>query len=271
MNQIPNIMIGSFKIPSQNVMNDMISSAIENNCLGFDTSPSYGTEHALGVAINRALISQQKRREDIFVSDKIDGIQMQKYKGRVRECVKESLMKVRCDYFDLVLIHWPFMEYLDNTWYELSNLRKEGIINYIGICNVNEKKLNEIFSLIGENPQVIQNEISPLNYDYDVEIFKRKGIIVEAYSPLGRMIKPIRCSEILNKIALKHNKNVGQIILKWHIQRGIIPIFTSTDNNRIKSNLQINDFKLDEEDMANIRNMDKKYKIFPYSYGCPGY
>ena len=97
MNQIPNIMIGSFKIPSQNVMNDMISSAIENNCLGFDTSPSYGTEHALGVAINRALISQQKRREDIFVSDKIDGIQMQKYKGRVRECVKESLMKVRCD------------------------------------------------------------------------------------------------------------------------------------------------------------------------------
>lgn len=271
MCQIPHIMMGTFNIPNQQVMNKMVVNAIRNGCYGFDTSPSYGTEHTLGIAIHEALVCEGKKRNDIFISDKIDGIQMYKYKGQISECVKKSLKDVNCEYFDLILIHWPFMEYLENTWYDMAKLKKEGLIKHLGICNITVDKLNEINTLIGENPEFIQNEVSPLNYDIDVDVFKKKKICVEAYSPFARMVRQIKESDILHNIAIKYKKDIGQIILKWHIQRGIIPIFTSTNEKRIISNLQVNDFQLDEDDMEKIKSMDIQYKIFPYSYGCPRY
>ena len=120
-------------------------------------------------------------------------------------------------------------------------------------------------------PDVIQNEISPLNYDYDVEFFQNNNIIVQAYSPLCRMVDRIKNSEVLKEISLKYNSNLAQIILAWHRQRGIVPIFSSSKEERIISNLKNPDFVFSEDEMKNIEFLNEGYKIFPYSYACPGY
>lgn len=271
MNQVPSVMMGTFGIKSQETMNSIVRCAIDNNCRGFDTSPSYGTERALGVAVQNIVSSSTICREELFIADKIDGIQIYKSKGRISKYIQSSLKEMKCEYFDSILIHWPFLDYLDTVWEELSRMKEMGIIKSLGICNVTLNKLDEIYRRIGEYPEFIQNEISPLNYDESVKFFQSNGIWVEAYSPFARMIDLLKNDKSIQEVAIKHNKDIGQIILRWNMQRGIIPIFTSTNVKRIQSNMNLYDFELDIEDMKKIRSMDIKYKIFPYSYGCPGY
>ncbi len=128
--------------------------------------------------------------------------------------------------------------------------------------NYNQLSANLIF---------IQNEISPLNVDPDVEFFQNQGIVVEAYSPLGRMVPQIKKSSVINEISTRYKKNSGQIILKWHIQRGVIPIFSSKNPKRIIENLDPDSFRSSEEDIQLINSLNIDFKIFPYSYGCSGY
>lgn len=270
---IPKIMLGTFNVNNYTQMNNMIKTALENGCYAFDTSPSYGTEEMLG----RALIENKelyKSREKIFISTKIDGIQMYETNGNIDEFVLESLKKLQIKYIDLLLVHWPFEKYLENTWKSMERLYEQGLVKSIGICNVNKRvmekfKNRNIFKKY--SPQVIQNEISPLRTcDEEIKYYKSNNLAVQAYSPLCRMNEEIKNSEILKSLVKKYNKNVGQIILRWHIDREIIPIFTSTKPERIKSNLDIFDFKLNNEDIELINSMNKNYKIFLESYGCPG-
>lgn len=194
--------------------------------------------------------------------------------GNIEKFVIESLRKLKMEYIDLLLIHWPFEKYLRNTWQTMENLYEQGIVKYIGICNVNERIMNKF---IKDNmfrkyfPQVVQNEISPLRTcDKEIGYYKDMNLIIQAYSPLCRMNDQIRNSETLGLLAKKYNKNIGQVILRWHIDKGIIPIFTSTKPERIQSNLDIFNFTLSKEDIELINSMNKNYKIFLESYGCPG-
>lgn len=270
---IPKIMLGSFKVESQQIMDRMVDTAIGAKCYGFDTSPSYGTEVMLGKALK---ISQDKyniKRNQLFISNKVDGWQMAESNGDIRKYVYESLKRVETDYFDLLLIHWPFEKYLKNTWKCMEGLLKEGIVNTIGLSNMNVRTYEKFLQIFPEKePSIIQNEISPLNVcEEDVYYFQKRGIQLEAYSPLCRMIPKIKDSRKLKEIAHKYGKSIPQLIIRWNVQRDIIPIFTSEKPERIIDNLQVFDFEISWEDMNEINAMNENYKIFPESFGCPGY
>ena len=270
---MPKIMLGTFNVESYETMDGMVKTALENKCFGFDTSPSYGTEKNLGRALKK-YTDLYKSRNKLFISTKVDGIQMYKTDGSIEKYVYESLENLQLDYLDLLLVHWPFERYLEKTWQTMEKLCKKGVTKYIGLCNINERVLNNcIDKKYFKNifPNVVQNEISPLRTcDEEIKFFMNKGLAIQAYSPLCRMIKPVKESKTLNALAEKYDKNIGQIILRWHIDRGIIPIFTSTSPKRIASNLDIFSFSLSQEDILLINNMNMNYKIFLESYGCPG-
>ena len=191
----------------------------------------------------------------------------------IEKYVDKSLKMLKCDYIDVMHIHWPFQKYLLSTYFELESLVKKGKIRSIGLCNINKRVYEEMLKdNIQIKPLVIQNEISPINTDEDnIKYFKENSILIEAYSPLARMRNNVKDSRILKELARKYEKNVPQIILKWHVQKGITPIFTSTKPERVKENLDIFDFNLTDDDIKKINALNENYKIFPISYGCPGF
>lgn len=270
--RVPWIMLGSFQQNNFRLMKKIVFMSVAYNCTAFDTAPSYGSEEILGKAIEKCIKNGFVNEKNIFLSDKIDAIQMCKSKGEIRPYVLKSLKKLKREYLDLLLIHWPIREYFDATWRCMQRIKKEGIVKNIGVCNIDRNFYKEKEKQIGFKPDYIQNEISPLNVDEEnIVFFKSRGVHIIAYSPLCRMCHQVCNSDILNDLSAYYQKSIPQIILKWHIQKGIIPIFSSHSVDRISNNLEINDFELDIIDIYRIDSMDMKYKIFPLSYGCPGY
>jgi len=266
---LPKIILGSFNVNNKNIMHEMIKTAVLEGETGFDTSPSYGNEQILG----DALLNAQIERQDLFISDKIDGLQMFELNGEIEKHVDASLKKLNTTYLDLLLIHWPFEKYISGTWKSMERLYKNRKVLSIGLCNVDVRTFSQFLKNdIEILPHVIQIEISPFRTaNEDIRMFQNKGIVVQAYSPLCRMIKEIRESNILLEIAKKYNKSVAQVILRWHLDRNVVPVFTSSKPSRIKENLDIFDFHLETEEIQNINSLNKDYKIFPESFGCPGY
>lgn len=270
---MPDILIGTFQISNQKEMDLIVKSAIEAGVRGFDTAPSYGTEYFLGSSIATAIAEGWTKREDLFIQDKIDAIQMYKCKKKgVKSFVLKQIEKLHITYLDALLIHWPFSQYINETWNEMLYLKEEGYVRKIGVCNLDERGFKSIFRMNGlNNVDIIQNEISPLNTDqYNTAFFRCQNFIIQAYSPFCRMNKIITEDVGLKKIAIETCSDIGQVILKWHIQNGIHPIFLSKKPERIKNNLKL-DFELSKKQMEYISNMNQDYKIFPISHGCPGY
>lgn len=266
---IPKAILGSFNVSDQAVMNDMVETALSEGITGFDTSPSYGSERMLG----NALLHSGVPREHVFLSDKIDAWQMFKKDGCIDCYVDKSLNDLSTDYLDLLLIHWPFPQYLERTWKAFERLYDQGIVHSIGLCNVNTRTYHDFLNQdVRIHPHVVQIELSPLRTaNSDVSMFLEAGIVVEAYSPLGRMVPEIKNNTVLLKLSEKYGKSVAQIILRWHLERNVIPVFTSTKASRIKENVEMFRFRLERSDIDAITALDRNYKIFPESYGCPGY
>lgn len=269
---IPMMFMGTFQNRDFDLLLKNVQIGIENGVTGFDTAPSYRTEDILGKVIKRVLADGIVERSDLFVSDKIDAWQMQKNNGNVRSFVIDALQKMQLSYFDLILIHWPIPEYLYSTFKSLSELKKEGLIRNTGVCNVRLGHLKRIQSNVGVLPDFIQNEIHPLNTcDEVVKWCNEKDIKIMAYSPLCRMNSKIIESSTLKELSVKYNKTIGQIILRWHLERGVIPVFMSHNPKRIVENTEIRDFSLEKGDIERINAMNENYKIFLESNGCPGY
>ena len=266
---IPKAVLGSFNVSSQAVIDDMVKTAISEGITGFDTSPSYGSEKILG----NALKSTGVPRAQLFLSDKVDAWQMFEGNGHIEQYVEKSLKELNTEYLDLLLIHWPFPRYLKSTWNSFEELYEQGVVRSIGLCNVNERTYREFLNnKVRILPHVVQIEISPLRTaDIDLELFADAGIAVEAYSPLGRMVPEIKNNSVLKEIAEKYEKSIAQIILRWHLERNVIPVFTSTKSSRIKENVEMFNFRLEQSDVDKITSLNQNYKLFPESYGCPGY
>lgn len=270
--RIPDVLIGTFQISDQNIMDSVIRTATSAGAYGFDTAPSYNTEIMLGNSVASVISEGLVKREDLFIQDKIDAIQMYRSRNQdIKKFVQKQLRKLNTEYLDALLIHWPFRQYFDGTWKQMLSLKEEGYVRQIGVCNIDKRGFELIFRNEPSGVDIIQNEISPLNTDsVNVDFFKRQHFAIEAYSPLCRMNKVIRDDAGISEIAKSIHADIGQVILRWHIQRGIHPVFSSHKAERIKSNLTF-DFTLDEDQVEYIDNMNRDYKIFPISHGCPGY
>ena len=269
--KIPSLILGTYKYKNYATLKEIVNASIKMGIIGFDTAPSYKTEKILGRIINESLYEFDKKREEFFVSTKIDAWQMQDSDGEIERYVDNILKYLEMDYLDQLLIHWPIPEYFDKTWKSFIKIFNKGKVKVIGVCNVRERHLLKLMDseII---PMVVQNERHPLRTDEDTFKFCRDNkIIYEAYSPVGQMMEQISNSQTLQKLSSKYDKSIGQIIMRWHIDTGSIPVFMTTKPQRIKEYTEIFNFSLANEDVHIISSLNTNYKIFLESLACPGF
>lgn len=251
-------------------LKQVIRAAMESGIFAFDTAPSYGTEKVLGRILKELSYENGNNREKLFIQTKIDAWQMQESDGKVYKYVETAMKKLGVDYIDSLLIHWPVPEYFDKTWECFSKLKNDGIVRKTGICNIRFRHLKK-YAERGALPDVIQIERNPLRTcEKEIAFCLNHGIEIQAYSPLCKMDERLRDSEDLKEISQKYDKSLGQTVLRWHMDTGVTPVFTSKKPKRVKEYAGIFDFKLSEEDIALISSMNIDYKMYLESIACPG-
>lgn len=144
MLKAPWIFMGTFQNRDYDLLLENVQAGLNCNVMGYDTAPSYKSEKSLGKVVKTLITQEKVKREELFISDKIDAWQMQEGNGDVRVYIEDALQKMQLSYFDLILIHWPIAEYLYPTYKCLLNMKEEGLIRNIGVCNVRLGHLQRI-------------------------------------------------------------------------------------------------------------------------------
>ncbi|QQQ85609.1 aldo/keto reductase [Peptacetobacter hiranonis] len=253
--KMPNLAFGTFKVNEGDDV-QIILDAINVGYRHFDTAAFYNTEEALGKAIKKSGIP----REEFFITTKVWKTCMG-YEG-AKKSFEESLEKLDMDYVDLLLIHWPRPDEKSDwkkldieTWKAFEEIYKEGRAKAIGVSNFLNHHMQNILDNCEVVPMVNQIEFHPGYIQKDVVDFdKEHGIVVEAWSPLGR--ERVFKDELLNKLAQKYGKSVAQICLAFALQMDVVPLPKSSSAERMKQNMDI-DFELEEEDFEKIVNMEE--------------
>lgn len=228
-----------------------ISSAISNGFRFIDYSTSYGREDLISKAIKASGI----KREEFILTTRISN-QDQK-ENKVKESFYRSLDKYKIDYIDLLMFHWPVPEYYINTWTKILELQQEGLCKIVGVANCHEHHLTQIESSTGILPSINQIEVHPLFTQKELLTFcKKKNICIEAYTPLARFDERMTRLPLLKNLSNKYHKTIAQLILRWHIQNGVIPVFRSLNKRRQIENINIFDFTISNEDLKLIDSIN---------------
>lgn len=221
-----------------------------------DTAQSYFNEEQVG----NTLVKSGIPREDVFLTTKV-WVEHYGYE-EAKKSVLESMRKLKTDYLDLVLLHQPFSDYY-GAYRALEDLYEEGKLRAIGVSNFYPDRLVDIASFSRVKPMVNQVETHPFNQQVEAKKWMDKyGIQLEAWAPFGEGRGGLFENPVLVQIAEKYKKTTAQIILRWHIQRGVIVIPKSTHKTRMAENLSIFDFALEQADMDRISTLDKKQSAF---------
>ncbi len=233
-----------------------VLDALKVGYRAFDTAQSYFNEEEVGSAIQKSGVP----REEIFLTSKV-WIEHYGYE-ECKKSVLDSMRKLKTDYIDLMLLHQPFGDYY-GAWRALEELYDEGKLRAIGISNFYPDRMIDIASFSRIKPMVNQIEIHPHNQQTAAKEWNEKyGLQLEAWAPFGEGRGGMFDLPKLKTIAEKHGKTVAQVILRWHLQRGIVVIPKSTHIERMEENLNVFDFELTDEDMAEIATLDKNASSF---------
>jgi diketogulonate reductase-like aldo/keto reductase len=249
--EMPQLGFGVFEIQDLSECSNAVRAALDAGYRHIDTAAIYGNEEAVGEAIEASGVA----REDIFVTTKV--FVRSFGTAATREACEGSLKKLRTDYVDLYLIHWPVRELVDQTWDVMQVMQGEGKIRSIGVSNFTTKRFDEqFFKHTDVVPDVNQIELHPFNTRKDLLQYCRdKGIMPEAYSPLARAQR--MDDPVLNEVASAHNKNVAQVMIRWQLQQGIVVIPKSSKPKRIAENADVYDFVLSDDEMAKIDGLNE--------------
>lgn len=241
---------GVFQIEDAKVCEQAVSDALDAGYRLIDTAAAYFNEEAVGSAIRKSGIP----REELFITTKL-WIQDAGYE-KAKKAFQLSLDKLGLDYLDLYLIHQPFNDYY-GAWRAMEELYEEGKVRAIGVSNFYPDRLADLCVNARIIPAVNQVEIHPFfQQDDALKNMKEFGVQPQAWGPLAEGKHGIFTNEILISIASKYGKTVAQVVLRWNVQRGVVVIPKSTRKERIEENLNIWDFALSDEDMANIAKLD---------------
>jgi diketogulonate reductase-like aldo/keto reductase len=248
--EIPAIGFGTWQLSPAEARRS-VAAALDIGYRLIDTAKLYGNEHEVGEAVRASGLD----RFDIFVTTKLWNND-QGY-GSALIAFDESLAKLGLEYIDLYLIHWPGYDkrLRLESWRALEEIYKSGRAKAVGVSNYEIHHLNELFEKSELKPAVNQVEFHPFIYGEQAELAdfcKSHGIIFEAYSPLarGRLNDPL-----LAECGKKYGKTASQVMLRWAIQHGTIPLPRSSRAEHIRQNFDVFDFKLDDEDIAAIDNI----------------
>lgn len=233
-----------------------VSDALKVGYRHIDTAQSYFNEEEVGNAIKKSGIP----REELFITTKV-WIEHYGYE-ECRKSVIESMRKLQLDYIDLVLLHQPFADYY-GAWRTLEEMYAEGKLRAIGVSNFNPDRLVDICSFSRIKPMVNQVETHPHNQQKAAHEWMNKyGVVHEAWAPFGEGRGGLFTDPVLEKIAAKYGKTTAQVMLRWHIQRGIAVIPKSAHIERMRENFDVFGFTLSDEDMQAIAALDKEQSSF---------
>ena len=232
-------------------LSNTIAEAIRIGYRLIDTSAAYHNEEAIGRAIRISGVP----REELFITTRVTN--QQQFRGNIRIEFFTSLKKLGLDYVDLYQFHWPVPEHYLDTWREIEKLYEEGYIKAIGIANCHSHHIEEILKICKVKPMVNEVEVHPLFSQKPlIEYCKQHDIRVEAYTPLARFDERLRRNRILLGLAEKYHKSILQIIIRWHIENGVVPIPRSTNLGRLKSNIDVFDFQLTPDEVKAIDSIN---------------
>lgn len=248
--KIPCVGFGTWKISDEEVK-EQVLLAMQAGYRHIDTAAFYGNEAGIGEALQESNLA----REDIFLTSKVWN-EDQGY-AECKKAFTKSIDRLKVDYLDLYLIHWPiayahreeWQKYVQDTWKAMEELYEEGKIRAIGVCNFMPHHFKPLMEIAKIKPMIDQIEFHPgMNQKETISYCKENQILIEAWAPLAR--KAIFEIEELQKMAEKYHKTIAQITLRWEVQKGLIPLPKSSNYERMLENSQIFDFTLLEEDIA---------------------
>jgi len=248
--EIPQLGLGTYPMDDAEA-EALVPEALWRGYRLVDTAVNYGNERGVG----RGIRSSGIPRSELFLTSKIPG--RDHGRASVRRSLEGTLTRLGTDHLDLYLIHWPNpgVDQYVQTWREMMTARDEGLVRSIGVSNFLPEHLLRLEAETGEMPVVNQVELHP---QYQQETLRRfhqeHRILTEAWSPLGRKTDLLQ-SEWLAEIARKQGRTPAQVVLRWHVQSGIVPIPKSSNPQRMAENIDVFEWELTDEQMERLRMM----------------
>ena len=248
--KIPAIGFGTFQIPPDGSTYEAVKTALALGIRHIDTAVAYFNEQEVGQAVKDSGIP----REEIWITSKL-WLQDYDYDAAMKS-IDTSLMKLLSDYMDLYLLHQPYGNVPDG-WRALEDAKKAGKIRSIGVSNMTPKLWNQFVPQFGSMPSVNQVEFNPFFQQKELRrLLAENDVKLEAWAPLGQGNVSLLSNPVITEIAEKYGKNAGQVVLRFENQEGVIVFPKSAKPERIKSNMEIFDFELNEDEMSAIRALD---------------
>lgn len=250
---MPVLGLGLWRVKDETVCKNIVQDALDMGYRHFDTAQYYENEGFLGAALKASKVP----RQEIFVTTKIKNENM--WWVDLIPSFEESLARLQTDYVDLLLLHFPVTELRRPAWERMEELAKDGRAKAIGVSNYTIAHLEELLRECSIKPAVNQVELHVyLQQPELVDYCAKQGIVVEAYSPLAHGYG--LDNDVLAGIAKKHGKSPAQVMIRWCLGCGTVPLPKTVHKDRLAENLAVFDFMLDETDMAELAKLNKNYR-----------
>ena len=251
---MPPVGYGVFRMTDLEQCENAVVQAVKTGYRLIDTAAAYENENAVGKAIKRVIAEGIVSREELFVTTKL-WITDTTYE-KAKEGFKRSLDRLDLEYVDLFLIHQPYNDYY-GAWRALEELYEEGKVKSIGVDNFTQDRMADFLFFNKVKPAVNMIECNTyFQREDERKYLNEQNILMQAWAPLAAGTEELFTNEILCRIAQNHRKSVAQIILRWLVQREIVPVVKSANPVRMKENLDIFDFDLSEKEMKQIASLD---------------
>lgn len=256
-NVMPQLGLGVWQASNDEVQ-IAIEKALEVGYRSIDTAAAYKNEDGVGDALKKAGLP----REELFITTKLWNEDQQ----RPHQALKESLEKLQLDFVDLYLMHWPTpaKEHYVEAWAGMIELQKQGLVKSIGVCNFQINHLQRLIDETGVTPVINQIELHPLMQQRQLHSWNATHKIqTESWSPLAQGGEGVFDQKVIRDLADKYSKTPAQIVIRWHLDSGLVVIPKSVTPSRIAENFNVFDFRLDKDELGEIAKLDCGKRLGP--------
>ncbi|NUU66795.1 2,5-didehydrogluconate reductase DkgA [Enterobacteriaceae bacterium BIT-l23] len=256
-NLMPQLGLGVWKASNDEVIT-AIHKALEVGYRSIDTAAAYHNEEGVGQALKSADVA----RDELFITTKLWNADQQDPK----QALETSLEKLQLDYLDLYLMHWPVpaKDHYVSAWKGMIDLQKQGLVKSIGVCNFNIPHLQRLKEETGILPVINQIELHPLFQQRELNTWNAThNIQTESWSPLAQGGEGVFDKKVIIDLAKKYGKSPAQIVIRWHLDNGLVVIPKSVTPSRIADNFDVWDFRLDKDELGDIAQLDSGKRLGP--------
>lgn len=259
-NTIPQIGLGVFLIPGGKPTENSCLSALECGYRHIDTAHAYQNERSVGKAVRESGVP----RDEVFITSKIWPTEYGE--GMTSDAIDRMLRRLDTDHIDLLLLHQQVGDYM-GAWRDMEKAVGDGRVRSIGLSNFDGPRLDQVLSESRIKPAVLQVECHPYYQERDVkDLLSEYGTRIMSWYPIGHGDKGLINQPVFTELAEKYGKSNVQVILRWHVQEGNIVIPGSQNPDHIRSNLDICDFELTEDEIESIRALDCGKRFYNSTY-----